>query len=75
MQHRLKEHAKEISELLQQQAFFYVCGDAATMAREVHSALVHIIAHQQGIPESRAEEVVTSMRSANYYQACAVYEL
>lgn len=70
VQHRLKEHAKEVNELLLQKAYFYVCGDAANMAREVNSTLAKIIAEQRDIPESKAEEVVKRMRSANQYQVC-----
>ncbi|RYP72217.1 hypothetical protein DL771_004347 [Monosporascus sp. 5C6A] len=68
VQHRLKEHAKEVNELLEQKAYFYVCGDAANMAREVNTVLAQIIAEQRGIPESRAEEIVKNMRAANQYQ-------
>lgn len=68
VQHRLKEHAKEVNELLQQKAYFYVCGDAANMAREVNSTLAKILSEQRSIPEAKAEEIVKSMRSANQYQ-------
>jgi methyl coenzyme M reductase alpha subunit len=68
VQHRLQEHAKEVNELLLQKAYFYVCGDAANMAREVNTVLAKIIAEQRGIPEEKAEEIVKSMRSANQYQ-------
>jgi NADPH-ferrihemoprotein reductase len=68
VQHRLKEQAKEVNELLMQKAFFYVCGDAANMAREVNAVLAKILAEQRGVPESKAEEIVKSMRAANQYQ-------
>ncbi|EKD21667.1 uncharacterized protein L3040_004891 [Drepanopeziza brunnea f. sp. 'multigermtubi'] len=68
VQHRLQEHAKEVNELLLQMAYFYVCGDAANMAREVNTNLAKIIAEQRGIPEKKAEEIVKAMRSANQYQ-------
>jgi hypothetical protein len=68
VQHRLKERAKEINELLGQKAFFYVCGDAANMAREVNAVLAQIIASERGIPEAKAEEIVKQMRSSNQYQ-------
>ncbi|RYP51986.1 hypothetical protein DL768_002782 [Monosporascus sp. mg162] len=68
VQHRLKEHAKEVNELLEKRAYFYVCGDAANMAREVNTVLAQIIAEQRGIPESRGEEIVKNMRAANQYQ-------
>ncbi|KAI0968964.1 NADPH-cytochrome P450 reductase [Xylaria arbuscula] len=68
VQHRLKERAKEINELLQSKAYIYVCGDAANMAREVNTVLGQIIAEQRGVPESKGEEIVKNMRAANQYQ-------
>lgn len=64
----MKEHAKEINDLLQQKAYFYVCGDAAQMAREVNTIIGQIIAEQRGVPESKGEEIVKQMRSSNLYQ-------
>ncbi|TKA75947.1 NADPH--cytochrome P450 reductase [Cryomyces minteri] len=68
VQHKLKEHAEEVNNLLQQKGFFYVCGDAANMAREVNTVLAQIIATQRGIPESKGEEIVKAMRASNQYQ-------
>ncbi|TVY35368.1 NADPH--cytochrome P450 reductase [Lachnellula occidentalis] len=68
VQHRLEEYAKEVNELLQQKAYFYVCGDAANMAREVNIVLAKIIAEQRGVSEAKGEEVVKGMRSSSQYQ-------
>ncbi|KAK4107031.1 hypothetical protein N656DRAFT_803022 [Canariomyces notabilis] len=68
VQHRLKERAKEVNQLLEQKAYFYVCGDAANMAREVNAVLAQIIASERGIPEAKAEEIVKQMRASNQYQ-------
>lgn len=68
VQHRLKERAEEVNELLKQKAFFYVCGDAANMAREVNTVLAQIIAEGRGVSEQKGEEVVKHMRAANQYQ-------
>lgn len=68
VQHRLKERAAQINELLLQKANFYVCGDAANMAREVNVVLGQIIAEQRGLSPEKSEEVVKSMRSSNRYQ-------
>lgn len=68
MQHRLKERAAHVNELLLQKANFYVCGDAANMAREVSVVLGQIIAEQRGISTEKGEEVVKAMRSNNQYQ-------
>ncbi|KAJ5712501.1 hypothetical protein N7493_008969 [Penicillium malachiteum] len=68
VQHRLKENAPLVSELLKQKANFYVCGDAANMAREVNLVLGHIIAEQRGMPAEKGEEMVKHMRSSGSYQ-------
>ncbi|CAI7570542.1 unnamed protein product [Penicillium bialowiezense] len=68
VQHRLKEQAALVSELLKQKANFYVCGDAANMAREVNLVLGHIIAEQRGMPAEKGEEMVKHMRSSGSYQ-------
>lgn len=68
VQHRMKEYAKEINDLLQQKAYFYVCGDAANMAREVNEILAQIIADERGVPKSKGEEIVKQMRTSNQYQ-------
>lgn len=72
VQHRLRERAAEVNELLSQKAFFYVCGDAANMAREVNTVLAQIIAEGRGVSEAKAEEIVKNMRAANQYQVCLI---
>ena len=57
-----------INKLLQRKANFYVCGDAANMAREVNVILGQIIAEQRSIAPEKGEEVVKNMRSSNVYQ-------
>lgn len=68
VQHRLKEYATEVNELINQKAYFYTCGDAANMAREVNATLAKIIAEGRGVSEQKGEEIVKSMRSTNQYQ-------
>lgn len=68
VQHLLKQQGKLINELLEQKAYFYVCGDAANMAREVNTVLAQIIAENRGKTEAKAEEIVKNMRAANQYQ-------
>jgi len=68
VQHRLEEYGKEVNELLSQKGFFYVCGDAANMAREVNAVLAKIIATERGVTEAKGEDIVKSMRSSNQYQ-------
>jgi NADPH-ferrihemoprotein reductase len=66
----MKEHSKEISDLLDRSVggYFYVCGDAANMAREVNILLGQIFSKERGIPEAKGEAEVKAMRSGNRYQ-------
>ena len=64
----MKENADLVNDLLMQKANFYVCGDAANMAREVNIMLGQIIAEKRGVSQEKAESIVKSMRSSNQYQ-------
>ncbi|KAL9624069.1 MAG: hypothetical protein Q9160_001591 [Pyrenula sp. 1 TL-2023] len=68
VQHHLKEQAQLVNDLLAQKANFYVCGDAANMAREVNVVLGQIIAEKRGLPIEKGEEVVKNMRNNGSYQ-------
>ncbi|KAG5361248.1 NADPH--cytochrome P450 reductase [Yarrowia sp. C11] len=68
VQHRMQEHAKQINDLMQQGAYFYVCGDASRMAREVQATLAKILSDERGIPLSSAEQLVKSLKVQNVYQ-------
>jgi NADPH-ferrihemoprotein reductase len=68
VQHLLKDNGKLVNELLSKKANFYVCGDAAHMAREVNEVLGQIIAKERGVDEKKAEQTVKSMRSSGVYQ-------
>ena len=69
VQHHLEENAALVNELLQKgKANFYVCGDAANMAREVNAKLAKIISDQRNISLQQGEDIVKAMRSSNQYQ-------
>lgn len=68
VQHRLRENAALVNELLQKKANFYVCGDAAHMAREVNTVLGQIMAEQRGLSPEKGEDIVKHMRSSGSYQ-------
>ena len=62
VQQRMLENAKELWSWLQGGAYFYVCGDAKRMAKDVHQALIKIAAEQGGLsPEAAAEYVNTTL--------------
>jgi len=68
VQHKLRERAAAINKLLEEKAYFYICGDAAHMAREVNDTLVEIIASERKVEKKRAEEIVKAMRASNQFQ-------
>src|SRR4051794_12316547 len=68
VQHKLEEAGEEVNKLLEEKAYFYVCGDAAHMAREVNTLLGKIISKYRNVPETKGEEIVKSMRASNLYQ-------
>ena len=69
VQHRLLENAKELWKWLQSGAYFYVCGDAHRMAKDVHQTLIDIAKNEGGLsPEAAADFVnVTLMRTERRY--------
>ncbi|KAJ4379604.1 hypothetical protein N0V86_004785 [Didymella sp. IMI 355093] len=68
VQHQMEEYGEEINKLLEQKAYFYVCGDAAHMAREVNTLLGKIISKYRNVSETKGEEIVKAMRASNQYQ-------
>lgn len=68
VQHKMQEYDEEINKLLEQKAYFYVCGDASNMAREVNILLGKIISKYRNVSEQKGEEIVKAMRASNQYQ-------
>ena len=69
VQHRMMENAKEFWAWLQKGAYFYVCGDAKRMAKDVHQTLINIAQTEGGLtPEAAAAYVnQTLMRTEKRY--------
>lgn len=68
VQHRMLEKAAELYAWLQEGAYFYVCGDASRMAKDVHEALLQIYREVGGHSESAAVEAVQALQKAKRYQ-------
>ncbi|GIB59899.1 assimilatory sulfite reductase (NADPH) flavoprotein subunit [Vibrio cholerae] len=68
VQHRLLEQADLVWQWLQEGAYFYVCGDASRMAKDVHQALITVVEQQGGLNREQAEEYVSELRKAKRYQ-------
>ena len=59
---------EEVYEWLENGAHFYVCGDATHMAKDVHDALVSIVAENGKKSQKEAEQYVSDLRRAKRYQ-------
>lgn len=68
VQHRMKEHAADLYGWLQDGAAFYVCGDEAHMAHDVHQTLIDIVAEQGAMSAEAAEEFVKNLQRDKRYQ-------
>lgn len=68
VQDRMREHARELWDWLKAGAYFYVCGDAKRMAKDVDVALLDILAQEGGLDATAAAEYVKQMRKDKRYQ-------
>jgi sulfite reductase (NADPH) flavoprotein alpha-component len=69
VQHKLWDRRTELVEWLDGGAYFYVCGDAKAMAKDVRAALVRTFADVKSLtPEAAEQAVVTLEREKRYLQ-------
>jgi sulfite reductase (NADPH) flavoprotein alpha-component len=68
VQHRLKEHARDIYGWLEEGAHLYVCGDAANLAPDVHSTIGDIIQQEGGIGRAAADDYIGALQREHRYQ-------
>lgn len=68
VQHKLAEHSADIWSWLQGGAHFYVCGDASRMAKDVHEALLDIVATEGKMSHQEAEDYVSNLKKDKRYQ-------
>lgn len=67
VQHKIIEHGKDIFDLLEQGAYFYVCGDAHRMAKDVDAALHHIVTLYGHYDEQGTKDYMKRLRSEKRY--------
>jgi sulfite reductase (NADPH) flavoprotein alpha-component len=67
VQDRMQEEASLFWSWLQDGAGVYVCGDAARMAKDVHTTLLTIVEKQGGISGVAAEEYVQNLSEQHRY--------
>jgi len=68
VQDKMRENAVELWRWLRDGAYFYVCGDAKQMAKDVDAALHDIIVQEGGMTRDQAVEYVKQMKKDKRYQ-------
>ncbi len=68
VQDRMREAAAELWAWLKGGAYFYVCGDAHRMAKDVDLALHEVIVKQGGLEAAAATDYIKQMKSDRRYQ-------
>ena len=58
VQHRMLERAAELWKWIESGSYFYVCGDARRMAKDVHATLLKIVQEQGGMSPDAARAYV-----------------
>jgi sulfite reductase (NADPH) flavoprotein alpha-component len=69
VQNRVWEHRRELIDWLDKGAYFYICGDAKAMAKDVRATLVKAYADVKGLSAEAAEKAVSDLDRAHRYLA------
>lgn len=67
VQHRLRERGRDVFAWLDNGAHLYVCGDATRMAKDVHAALLEIIATHGGKSVEDAADYLSDLQRQGRY--------
>lgn len=67
VQHRLREQGAEVYAWLEGGAHVYVCGDATRMARDVHDALLALVAEHGGKSAEEAADYINALQAQGRY--------
>lgn len=68
VQHRMVENAAELWRWLEEGGYFYVCGDASRMAKDVDEALHRIVEEAGGRSKEEAAAYVEELKKAKRYR-------
>jgi sulfite reductase (NADPH) flavoprotein alpha-component len=68
VQDRMRENAAELWAWLKGGAYFYVCGDAHRMAKDVDAVLHEVVAQHGGMEPAAAVEFIKQLKKDRRYQ-------
>ena len=68
VQDKIRENSTALWQWLQEGAYFYVCGDASKMAKDVEQALLEVIAKEGNLSPDEAEDYLNELREEKRYQ-------
>ncbi len=64
VQHRLKEHQKDLYRWIEEGAIVYICGDAKKMAKDVETQLIELFKEEKNLSFLEAEAIFKSLRQS-----------
>jgi sulfite reductase (NADPH) flavoprotein alpha-component len=68
VQHRMLEAAEELYAWLEQGGYFYICGDASRMAKDVDTALHQVVEKAGGKSPEEAAAYVSELKASKRYR-------
>ena len=68
VQDKIRENSTALWQWLQEGAYFYICGDASKMAKDVEQALLEVIAKEGNLSPDEAEDYLNELREEKRYQ-------
>ena len=68
VQDKIRENSTALWQWLQEGAYFYICGDASKMAKDVEQALLDVIAKEGNLSPDEAEDYLNELREEKRYQ-------
>jgi len=68
VQDKMREKSAELFAWLERGAYFYICGDATRMAKDVETALLDSIANGKDCSPEHAQEYLSEMKKQKRYQ-------
>ena len=69
VQDKMLQSSKDLWNWLQEGAYFYICGDAERMAKDVDLALLQIAQKEGGLSEESAKAYLKSLKAEKRYRA------